>query len=164
MTTLTESDVEQAALAWLDNLGWSVAHGPDIAPGTPDAQRTDYSDVILAQRLRDALARLNPDLPTDALDDAFRKLTRPQGTTLEARNRAFHRMTVDGVTVEYRDPDGAMRGDQARVIDFDEPCQQRLAGGQPVHRRGEQARTPTRRGAVRQRPAAGGHRAEEPGR
>ena len=75
MTTLTESDVEQAALAWLDNLGWSVAHGPDIAPGTPDAQRTDYSDVILAQHLRDALARLNPDLPTDALDDAFRKLT-----------------------------------------------------------------------------------------
>ena len=122
MTTLTESDVEQAALAWLDNLGWSVAHGPDIAPGTPDAQRTDYSDVILAQHLRDALARLNPDLPTDALDDAFRKLTYPQGTTLEARNRAFQRMTVDGVTVEYRDPDGAVRGDQARVIDFDDPA------------------------------------------
>ena len=122
MTTLTESDVEQAALAWLDNLGWSVAHGPDIAPGTPDAQRTDYSDVMLAQRLRDALARLNPVLPPDALDDAFRKLTRPQGTTLEARNRAFHRMTVDGVTVEYREAGGAMRGDQARVIDFDNPA------------------------------------------
>ena len=88
MTTLTESDVEQAALAWLDNLGWSVAHGPDLAPGTPDAQRTDYSDVMLAQRLRDALARLNPVLPPDALDDAFRKLTRPQGTTLEERATA----------------------------------------------------------------------------
>ncbi len=122
MTTLTESDVEQAALAWLDNLGWSVAHGPDLAPGTPDAQRTDYSDVMLAQRLRDALARLNPVLPPDALDDAFRKLTRPQGTTLEDRNRTFHRMTVDGVTVEYRDPGGAVRGDQARVIDFDDPA------------------------------------------
>ena len=122
MTTLTESDVEQAALAWLDNLGWSVAHGPDIAPGTPDAERIDYGEAILAQRLRDALARLNPDLPTDALDDAFRKLTYPQGTTLEARNRAFHRMTVAGVTVEYREVGGAMRGDQARVIDFDDPA------------------------------------------
>ena len=122
MTTLTEADVEQAALAWLDNLGWSVAHGPDIAPGTPDAQRTDYSDVMLAQRLRDALARLNPVLPPDALDDAFRKLTRPQGTTLEDRNRAFHSMAVDGVTVEYRDSDGAVRGGQAHVIDFDYPA------------------------------------------
>lgn len=63
MTTLTEGDVEQAALAWLDGLGWSVAHGPDIAPGTPDAERSDYGDVILAQRLRNALARFNPRLP-----------------------------------------------------------------------------------------------------
>ena len=122
MTTLTEADVEQAALAWLDNLGWGVAHGPDIAPDTPSAERVDYGAVLLAQRLRDALARLNPDLPDNALDDAFRKLTRPQGTTLEARNRAFHRMAVDGVTVEYRDTGGAVRGDQARVIDFDDPA------------------------------------------
>ena len=56
------------------------------------------------------------------MDDAFHKLTRPQGTTLEGRNRVFHRMAVDGVTVEYRDSDGAMRGDQARVIDFDDPA------------------------------------------
>ena len=46
--------------------------------------------------------RLNPILPVDALDDAFRKLTQPEGSTLEARNRAFHRILVDGVTVEYR--------------------------------------------------------------
>ena len=122
MTALTEGDVEQAALAWLHNLGWRTAHGPDIAPGAPDAERADYGEAILPQRLRDALARLNPDLPADALDDAFRQLTRPQGTTLEARNRAFHRMAVDGVTVEYRDANGAVRGDQARVIDFDDPA------------------------------------------
>ena len=122
MTTLSEADVEQAALAWLHNLGWRTAHGPDIAPGTPDAERADYGDVILPQRLRDALARLNPDFPADAQDDAFRRLTRPQGTTLEVRNRAFHRMAVDGVTVEYRDAGGAVRGDQARVIDFDDPA------------------------------------------
>ena len=111
MTTLTESDVESAALSWLADAGWHTAHGPGIAPGTPDAERADYGEVILAQRLRDAIARLNPDLPADALDDAFRKLTRPQGTTLEARNRAFHRMALDGVTVEYRDANGAVRGD-----------------------------------------------------
>ena len=122
MSGLSESTVESAALSWLADTGWHTAHGPDIAPGTPDAERTDYGEVILAQRLRDSLARLNPDLPADALDDAFRKLTRPQGTTLEARNRAFHLMVVDGVTVEYRDAGGVVRGAQARVIDFDDPA------------------------------------------
>ena len=122
MSAITESTVESAALSWLADTGWRTVHGPDIAPGTPDAERADYGEVILPQRLRSVLARLNPDLPADALDDAFRKLTRPQGTTLEARNRAFHRMAVDGVTVEYRDAGAAVRGDQARVIDFDDPA------------------------------------------
>ena len=110
MTTLTEADVESAALAWLSGLGWRVAHGPDIAPGAAYAERNDYGQVVLERRLRDALARLNPDLPASALDDALRKLTRPEGATLEARNRAFHWMLVNGVTVEYRAGEGAIRG------------------------------------------------------
>ena len=121
MTTITESTVEDAALAWLESLGWNGAHGPDIAPDTPDAERSDYGAVVLEQRLRDTLARLNPNLPTEAQDDAFRKLTHPDGPTLEARNRAFHRLLVDGVTVEYRTDNGTVRGAQARVIDFDTP-------------------------------------------
>ena len=116
MTVLTEAVVEDAALAWLENLGWTIAHGPDIAT----EERTDYGQVILEQRLRNALARLNPSLPADALDDAFRKLTRPVGPTLEARNSTFHRMLVDGVTVEYRADDGSIRGAQAQVVNFDD--------------------------------------------
>ena len=42
MTTLTEADIEQAALAWLVGLGWRVAHGPDIAPGAPEAERAGF--------------------------------------------------------------------------------------------------------------------------
>ena len=118
----TESDVEDAALAWLEGLGWRVAHGPDIAPETPGAERTDHGEVVLVRRLRDTLGRLNRDLPAAALEDAFRKLTRPEGATLEARNQAFHRMLVDGVTIEYRDDSGAVRGTQVRVIDFDDPA------------------------------------------
>ena len=121
MTTITEAIVEEAALSWLECLGWQVARGPDIAPDTPNAERSDYDQVVLAQRLRDALAELNPALPVAALDDAFRKLTLPEGPTLEARNRAFHRMLADGVTVEYRTTDGSIRGAQARVVDFDNP-------------------------------------------
>ena len=119
MTTITEADVESAALDWLSALGWQVAHGPDIAPDTPHAERDHYGQVVLERRLRDALARLNSTLPASALEDAFRKLTRPQGSTLEARNRAFHRMLVNGVEIEYLDSDGRVRGDQVRVIDFD---------------------------------------------
>ena len=118
---LNESTVEEATLGWLAILGWQVAHGPDIAPDTPGAERNNYGQVVLESRLRDALARLNPSLPAAALDDAFRKLTNPEGATLEARNRSFHRMLVNGMTVEYRANDGATRGDQARIIDFDNP-------------------------------------------
>lgn len=121
MSRFFESDVEDAALAWLEGLGWCVVHGPDIAPDTLAAERTDYGEVVLVQRLRDAFALLNPDLPIAVLDDAIRKLTRPEGSTLETRNCAFHRMVVDGVTVEYRTDNGTIRGAQARVIDFDDP-------------------------------------------
>jgi type I restriction enzyme R subunit len=122
MSHLTESDVEHAALAWLEGAGWRIAHGPDIAPDMPAAERRDYGEVVLAQRLRDALARLNPDLPAEALEDAFRKLTRPEGADLIQRNRALHRLLVDGVTVEYRDKDGAIRGAQARAVNLDDPA------------------------------------------
>jgi len=118
MAAFGESVIERAAIAWLKSLGWSVKHGPDIAPEGPAAERIDYGQAVLAQRLRDSLARLNPELPAEALGDAFRKLTRPEGPTLEARNRAVHRLCVDGVTVEYRTQDGPIRGAQARVIDF----------------------------------------------
>lgn len=120
MSPFTESVVEDAALAWLDGIGWAVAHGPDIAPDTLLSERANYGQVVLDERLRKALTRLNPDLPSGALNDVFRKLTRPVGATLEASNRAFHRMLVDGVTVEFRTAAGTIRGAQARVIDFDE--------------------------------------------
>ena len=76
MASLTEADAEDATLGWLVGLGWQIAHGPDIAPDTPGAERADYGQVVLDRRLPDALAVLNPSLPIDALEDALRKLTR----------------------------------------------------------------------------------------
>jgi type I restriction enzyme R subunit len=123
MSSFTESIVEEAALSWLEALGYAVLHGPDIAAGEPGAERSDpnYRDVVLGERLRQSLVRLNPDLPTDALEDAFRKLTRADAPLLLERNRAVLRMLVDGVTVEYRRADGSIAGAQAKVIDFDTP-------------------------------------------
>ena len=117
---VSEASVEDVALDWFGGLAWNIAHGSEIAPDTPGAERADYGEIVLAPRLRAALVRLNPPLPPSALDDAYRQLTRPEGATLEARNRAFHRMLVDGVTVEYRDG-GAIRGAQVQAVDFERP-------------------------------------------
>ncbi len=98
MNGFTESVVEEAALAWLESLGYAILHGPDIAVGELAAERSDsnYRDVVLGGRLRQALVRLNLDMGADALEDAFRKLTRTEGPPLLERNRAVHRMLVDG--------------------------------------------------------------------
>ena len=123
MTAFTESVVEEAALAWLEALGYAVLHGPEIADSEPGAERSDanYRDVVLDGRLHQALVRLNPDLPHKALEDACRKLMRSDAPSLVERNRAVHRMLVDGITVEYRRKDGSIAGAQARVVDFDAP-------------------------------------------
>jgi type I restriction enzyme R subunit len=124
VSAFTESVVEDAALGWLEALGSAVLHGPDIAAGEPAAERSDpnYRDVLLEGRLRQALVRLNPDLPHEALEEAYRKLTRVDAPSLVERNRAVHRLLVDGVTVEYRRKDGSIAGAQARVVDFDVPA------------------------------------------
>jgi type I restriction enzyme R subunit len=123
MTLFTESVVEEAALEWLNALGYQVLHGPDIAAGMPGAERSDpnYRDSILESRLRDALGELNPALPAEALEEAFRRVVRSDAPTLLERNRVVHRMMVDGVPVEYRRKDGTIAGAQARLIDFDDP-------------------------------------------
>jgi type I restriction enzyme R subunit len=116
----TESVVEDAALDWLRELGYTLRHGPDIAPGELAAERDDYTQVVLPRRLRDALARLNPTLPADALEDAYRQVTRPAHPALIANNRAFYCLLVEGVSVEYA-RDGRIVHAQARLVDFENP-------------------------------------------
>lgn len=121
--SFTESIVEEAALAWLEGIRYTVLNGPDIAVGQAWAERRDanYRDVILEDRLWRALVRLNPNLPADALKDAVRKLSIVDAPTLIERNRNVHRLLVNGVTVEYRRSDGSIAGAQVKVIDFDTP-------------------------------------------
>ena len=120
MTIVTESIVEDAALDWFRALGYDVLSSPGLGPD-PHTLRHSYADVAIDSPLRGALEALNPSLPEEALRDAQRMLFQPAGATLEARNRDFHHMLVNGVTVEYRANDGAVRGAQARVINFDDP-------------------------------------------
>ena len=95
----TESEVEEAALAWLEELGYEILHGPEIAPGELFSEREAYEDPTLPRRLRESLARLNLDLPASAREEVFRRLTLSDAPSLIQNNRRFHRFLVDGVPV-----------------------------------------------------------------
>ncbi|MGD9893305.1 MAG: type I restriction endonuclease subunit R [Dehalococcoidia bacterium] len=117
----SESDVEDAALAWLEGLGYEVLPGAALSPGGFEPERLEYGTVVLERRLRSALVRLNPDVPIEAVEAAFNSLTRIDTPMLSARNHVVHRMLVEGVTAEYRRADGSIAGTQVRVLDFDTP-------------------------------------------
>jgi type I restriction enzyme, R subunit len=116
--SLTESIVEDAALTWFGELGYALGHGPQMAPGEPAAEREGFGEVVLVGRLREALRKVNPAIPEDAREEALRKVLRVATPSLVQTNRTFHRMLRDGVDVEYPRPDGSIKGDRARLIDF----------------------------------------------
>ena len=121
LNMIYESDIEAASLDWLAELGYTVLHGPDIAPDTPHVERCTYSEVLLTGRLRDAVARLNPKIAAEAREEAIRKVRYPDFPALVQNNRAFHLMMVDGIEIEYRQSDGTIRGEHVRLVDFDTP-------------------------------------------
>lgn len=125
MTSFTESVVEEAALEWFEALGYAVVHGPDLGPGDgaggDHAERKSFADVVLEGRLREALARLNPSVSREGLDEAFRKLTRIASPDPVSANRELHHYLVHGVNVEYLRADGSVAYDPVRVLDFDAP-------------------------------------------
>ena len=119
MNTINESIVEDAALTWFRELGYTIGHGPHLAPGEPAAERDSFSNVLLTGRLRAAIRRLNPSVPAEAREDALRKVQRVGMASLTQTNRSFHEMLRDGVPVEYPRADGGIAGDHVRLLDFD---------------------------------------------
>lgn len=116
---MTEDQLEQETLDWLADVGYSHLYGPDIAPDGEAPERSDYRQVLLAGRLRQAIARLNPSIPLAAREDALRRVQNLDVPVLLSANRAFHQLLVNGVPVEYQN-DGETRGDFVRLIDFSE--------------------------------------------
>jgi len=92
-----EDELEQAALEWFEELGYETTFAPDISPGGDYPERSDYSDVILEERLKDALKRINADLPQEALDDALHQILVPLNPALIDNNHLFQKMVTDGV-------------------------------------------------------------------
>lgn len=118
MTKFSESHVEDAALEWLSGLGYAVLHGPDISPDGRSPERSSYDQVLLTSRFRTALAKLNPHLPAEILEDVLRKVLQTVTPSLVEENRRLHRYLTEGVPVEVSREDGSIGGDVARLIDF----------------------------------------------
>ena len=117
MAKLTESTVEQAALEWLSELGYTSLNGSQLAPDEPHAARQNYHDVILIDRLQNALQTINPHIPLAAIQDAIKKITRSETPILSENNRRFHKYLTDGVDVEYQEK-GRTKYEKIWLIDF----------------------------------------------
>lgn len=118
---ITESVIEQATLAWLESIEYPVVFGLDIAPDGAFSERENYGQVALINRLQQSLITLNPKVPTDAIEEALRKLTKLDSPSLITNNHTFHKSLIEGVPVEYPREDGSIAGDYLHVIDFDNP-------------------------------------------
>lgn len=117
---MTEDQLEQEALGWLTEVGYTHRYGPDIAPDGDSPERADYLQVLLPFRLREAIHRLNPQIPTLAQEDALKQVMELGVPSLLAANRQFHKFLVNGVPVQYPVA-GETRGDFARLIDWEQP-------------------------------------------
>ncbi|MFM0472313.1 type I restriction endonuclease subunit R [Paraburkholderia strydomiana] len=139
---MTEDQLEQEALDWLTDTGYTHVYGPDIAPDGASPERSTFQQVLLTERLRSAITRLNPDVPAPTRDDALRQVLNLDTPVLLSANRRFHALLVNGVPVEYQ-MDGETRGDFVRLIDFaDVSANEWLAVNQFAIRGPKQPRRP----------------------
>lgn len=114
---INEDQVEQLAIEWFKELGYDYLCGYDIAPDSNDPQRSNFQEVLLKHRLHVSLSKLNPTLPSSAIDEAVHVLQKPQHASLIQNNRAFHQMLLQGVSVEIKNGDEA-KGEVVKLIDF----------------------------------------------
>jgi len=120
MPPLSENHIEQLAIERLEALGYEYIYGPDIAPDSETPERSSFEQVLLLDRLQEAVRRINPTLPPDAQNEAIREIQRIASPELIANNETFHGLLTEGIPVTLQ-KDGDERGDRVWLIDFDNP-------------------------------------------
>lgn len=120
MSRINEEQFENHLISIFQELGYDYVNGYDIAPDTPQAERADYREVVLAGRLRGKLGELNPRIPQAGIEDAITQITRPQFPSLIQNNREFHRLVRDGVKVQFQE-NGETKADFVRLFDLENP-------------------------------------------
>ena len=116
----TEDQLEEASIEILQELDYEYKFGPDISVDGDASERNNYKDVILEQRVKDALFKLNRSLPDEALEEAYRRIITFNSPSMIENNRDFHRLLVNGIDISFQNSDG-IKYEKAYVIDFEHP-------------------------------------------
>lgn len=116
---ISEDHVEQAFIEEMVGLGYAYINGTNISPGGIQAERS-FQDVVLKERLRLAIASINPDIPGEAQEEALKKVARADSPELYQNNYQFHKYLTEGVEVEYRKGDRIV-GDKVWLLDYEDP-------------------------------------------
>ena len=122
MAFISEALVEEALLAQLEGLGIATLNDSIAGPDGSAPERTANGEVLLEERLKAAIDRLNPNVPEEARHDALLAVLATGSQSLVDENRRLHQFLCDGVPVEYYGEDGTIRGDAVRLLDFDDPA------------------------------------------
>lgn len=117
---MTENEIEKLAITLLEHQGYTYINGVHLAPDAPDSERTTFEEVVLKQRLENAVRRINPTIPLDAQQDAVKQILRIASPDVLSNNETFHRLLTEGIPVTKR-VDGQERGDRVFLIDFESP-------------------------------------------
>jgi len=120
MTRITENIIEAFAIELLDKLGYEYVYAPNIAFDGENPERESYQQVLLLKRLKNAVHRINPGIPSEAQNEAIKEIQRIASPELIAINEAFHRFMTEGIPVSKR-VEGDDRGDRVWLIDFKNP-------------------------------------------
>ena len=115
MTIFSETVLEQAAIEWLKDLGYSYNFGPEIAFDGEHPERGDYYETLLIGRLQKAIARINHRLPKQAQEEASRKVMRLGKSSLLLNNHSFHLLLVNGIEIDYKAEDGRITSSSLRM-------------------------------------------------
>lgn len=119
MKPITENNIENFSIEILQALGWQYIHGLSIAPGALQAERESFEQIILVQRLRKSVAILNPNIPSNAQEQAIQKVLRIYSPELLHNNETFHQLLVEKVKIPYQQ-DGFERSYEVALIDFED--------------------------------------------
>jgi type I restriction enzyme R subunit len=128
VNVITEDSIEQVFIQELIELGYTYLNGATISPdgisspsgGSQMGAEREFSEVVLRQRLQNAIATINPNVPAEAQEEALRKVLRSDSPSLYHNNYTFHRYLTEGVEVEYRRGDRII-GDKVWLVDYDNP-------------------------------------------
>jgi len=117
---ITENIIEASTIEILQSQGWEYVYGTDIAPEGVRCERENYQQIILTERLRLAVAGINPHIPADAREAAIQKVLRIASPELLHNNEEFHRLLIEKVKIPYQQ-NGYERSHEVALIDFENP-------------------------------------------